>query len=198
MTPFNERHDEKIVNALITIGAKKSLSKITVSDITKLVKINRGTFYLHYSDKDTLIESIENHFTQKIEKQLSGVMEEIMVVDLNPLDPHPQLINLFRILNQNSQSLLVLMGQNGDPKFISTFYDLLEKNLLARIIQIKGEVKVIPTIPVDYVIHIVISEIIDIIQYWLRKENAISEEAITDIIVRTRLLSPYQLLNFEA
>jgi len=36
----------------------KSYSKITVSDIVKEAQINRNTFYLHYYDKDDLLENI--------------------------------------------------------------------------------------------------------------------------------------------
>lgn len=38
----------------------KGLNSLTVSDITRLANINRGTFYLHYLDKYDLLEKLEN------------------------------------------------------------------------------------------------------------------------------------------
>ncbi len=172
------------------------MSKITVSDIIKYLKINRGTFYLHYSDKDSLIINIEKKLNKELEKKLVGVMDEILVVNPDIKAPHPQLLRLFHFLNKNKKLLTFLVGQNGDSKFIQNIFNILKKNLLLRITQIKGKISFNSTIPADYVIQIVVSGLVDIIQFWLKKEDS-SEKDITDIIVKTRVLSPYQLLGLK-
>ena len=50
--------DAAILNALVTAGKTKSLNQITVSDLTRLSSISRGTFYLHYLDKDDLVTNV--------------------------------------------------------------------------------------------------------------------------------------------
>lgn len=53
---------------------KKSIKEITVKELTELVDINRGTFYLHYKDIYDMVENIE-----------AEIMEEFRVI----LDAHP-------------------------------------------------------------------------------------------------------------
>lgn len=57
--------EEKIKAAFITLLEKKSLAEITISDITDLAGINRGTFYLHYLDKNDLTNSIAQEVTHR-------------------------------------------------------------------------------------------------------------------------------------
>lgn len=50
-------------------GSKKH-KKITVRELSELVDINRGTFYLHYKDIYDLVEQIENELFQEFESIL--------------------------------------------------------------------------------------------------------------------------------
>ncbi|MSC09442.1 TetR/AcrR family transcriptional regulator, partial [Lactobacillus rhamnosus] len=45
--------------------------------------------------------------------------------------------------------------------------------------------------------QIIVYGIIDIIQLWLNETNPRSEAEIVDILMKTRFLSPYQLLALE-
>ncbi|MGT2924342.1 TetR/AcrR family transcriptional regulator [Streptococcus caviae] len=57
--------EAKIKAAFITLLDKKSFSEVSISDITRLAGINRGTFYLHYLDKNDLADSIAQEVTQR-------------------------------------------------------------------------------------------------------------------------------------
>ena len=59
------KSQDKIKTAVIELLAKKDFSDITVSDITRKAGINRGTFYLHYLDKEDLAQSISDEVTQR-------------------------------------------------------------------------------------------------------------------------------------
>ncbi|KAF0521481.1 TetR/AcrR family transcriptional regulator [Pediococcus pentosaceus] len=190
-----KKTDEKIITALVDIGQDKPLSKITVSDITKLLKINRGTFYLHYSDKEELVNTMEGQLNKAIRKKLVGVMDELLVLNFSNKKSFPHLLDLFHFLNANKKKLKWLVGPTGDPNFMDTIKDILKNNLLVRVKQLTGTQTFIATIPDRYVIHIVISGIIDIIEFWLKEEDSLSEKEISDILVNTRVLSPYRLLN---
>ena len=55
---------------LTELMAQKSIKKITVRELSELVDINRGTFYLHYKDIYDLVEQIENELFQEFESIL--------------------------------------------------------------------------------------------------------------------------------
>ena len=52
------RTKRQIKKALINLLSKKALSRITVSEITELADIGRGTFYTHYQDIYDLYQRI--------------------------------------------------------------------------------------------------------------------------------------------
>lgn len=64
---------QMLVDALITIADKKSISKITISELVDYCNINRKTFYYHFTD---IYDLLEWHLNNEIEKALS---------DFNPL-----------------------------------------------------------------------------------------------------------------
>jgi AcrR family transcriptional regulator len=55
-----------IKNAFMTLMLEKELNKISVSDITERALINRSTFYLHYSDVNSVMNDIEKEIAEKI------------------------------------------------------------------------------------------------------------------------------------
>lgn len=50
--------NESIENALFTLLRSKPLSKVTVTELTRIARINKGTFYLHYLDIPDLYSKI--------------------------------------------------------------------------------------------------------------------------------------------
>lgn len=49
----------RIKQAFTELVSEKGFSAITISDISRRAGINRGTFYLHFVDKNDLLEQLE-------------------------------------------------------------------------------------------------------------------------------------------
>ena len=47
---------KNLLQALITLLEEKSIEEVTVRELTQRAKVNRGTFYLHYVDKNDLLD----------------------------------------------------------------------------------------------------------------------------------------------
>ena len=60
------RTKRQIKKALINLLSKKDLSRITVSEITELADIGRGTFYTHYQDIYDLYHSLINELAKDL------------------------------------------------------------------------------------------------------------------------------------
>ena len=58
---------EKIKNAFCQLLIDKGMDALTVSDISRLADINRGTFYLHYVDKYDLLKKLEDNIIEDLE-----------------------------------------------------------------------------------------------------------------------------------
>ena len=69
----NRKTKELIQTSFIYILEEKPFESITIGDITKQAKINRGTFYLHYKDKYDLLDQME----QRLFADLGTYIDEL-------------------------------------------------------------------------------------------------------------------------
>ena len=53
---------------MVKLLEKKKDEDISIVELTSLAGVNRKTFYLHYSDVDSVIKEIENEFFSKMDK----------------------------------------------------------------------------------------------------------------------------------
>ncbi len=60
-------------DTLVEVMNEKSIENITVKDLTERADLNRGTFYLHYSDLFDLLEQSENEMIQEMSELLSKI-----------------------------------------------------------------------------------------------------------------------------
>ncbi|WP_035450631.1 TetR/AcrR family transcriptional regulator [Agrilactobacillus composti] len=191
-----QQTDQLIRQTFIELGASKPISKITISDITRQLGMNRGTFYLHYIDKAALITAIETDFMTQLTEILDKEIGETMHIENYYAGfPYPMLTEIFELIDQQRALLKLLVGPNGDPYFIIGVRELLLKSLLQQVAHLKGQAGFRGDLPDNYVGEIIVSGILDIVMIWLNEAKPISKAAVIDIMMKTRFLSPYQLLG---
>ncbi len=61
-----KRTEKLIKDTFLQLLEEKNLTQITISEISHVADLGRGTFYLHYSDINNLYESIEQDLTEKL------------------------------------------------------------------------------------------------------------------------------------
>ena len=60
----------RIKRALIELMGEKGFDALTVSDVTRRARINRGTFYLHFVDKYDMLEKREDELISRLKPAL--------------------------------------------------------------------------------------------------------------------------------
>lgn len=107
----------------------KSIKEITVKDLVEAADINRSTFYLHYTDIYTMLETIENDLICQVQTAIQEY----------PLDPahkdssYPFISRMFTILDENRDICAALLGPNGDMNFVSRVEILLADTVLEKL-----------------------------------------------------------------
>src|SRR5258708_39477482 len=67
-----QRTSQMLQQAFIEVAHEKGIVATTIQDITERADVNRGTFYLHFADKYTLLEVIiHEHFQHLLTNTLS-------------------------------------------------------------------------------------------------------------------------------
>lgn len=104
-----------ILNGFSALMQQKQFTKITVNDIAAAAFINRSTFYVHFTDKYELLETV-----------FQGVLDQD-AIDTSTLYEHP-----FRMLAQIKESSLknMIQYQAHDTEFVSAFFDFFVERLI--------------------------------------------------------------------
>lgn len=101
--------------------AEKSIKDITVKELCESVDINRGTFYLHYKDIYDMLEQTEQELLEQFEQVFKNYHP-----DHTPDFPYPLFVEIFQIIDQNSNLCCALLSPNGDISFSVKIKKLFE------------------------------------------------------------------------
>ncbi|WP_125709656.1 TetR/AcrR family transcriptional regulator [Lacticaseibacillus porcinae] len=186
--------------AFIELLQTKSFEKISVSDITKLAHINRGTFYLHYVDKYALLDHYENRLIDQIQDYFTHDFEGTMTyqsVKENGVYTYPVVQKTVGFIHQEFALWQALLGLNGDPRFELKLKRIMKQAISNGLDRVKGDISVTRYIPEAYAWELIISGMFTIIKTWLQEAVPQSPEQIADIMMKTRFLSPYDLLGIK-
>lgn len=189
----------RIHRALIEALQQKPFNKVTVTELIHFAKISRRSFYVHYHDKYELLTEIEeqiiDNLTRTIEKQNHSLKP---VENIND----PQLVinttqvfqKILQALQNQRTELATLLSDNGDYQFKVRLQKLIEKTILTRLQNYHAKLR--SDIPRDYANAILVGSLMDLIIIWLRKKRPETPAKFAEILTRSRLIAPLELLQF--
>ena len=117
-TPNNKRRKEtrdKISKVFITLLQAKEISEISVTDICKLAKINRSTFYVNYLD----IYDLADKIGQDLEQDVFSLYQEERDTNHNSNN----FLKLFKHIKDNQIFYKTYFKLKMDQNFIIKDYD---------------------------------------------------------------------------
>lgn len=201
MTTHQERiaqTEAAIFNALVIVGKNKALNQITISDLTRASKISRGTFYLHYLDKDDLVSQIETNFSDKfqeiLDREIKGAMD---YRQLAKGTPYPVIVDLISFVAENKPLLRFLFSSNGDSAFYKKITIQLQNAILGELLRVKGTANFRDDLPQNYALHLITNVVMTIVTTWLLEDDTLTQGEVGSLIMRALYLSPYEMLGIE-
>jgi AcrR family transcriptional regulator len=106
-----------IKQALIDLLAEKDIKDISVSELSELADINRGTFYLHYTDIYDLFAEIEGEVLGEFSLYISQYKENSQVTGI------PILLELFKYIKENAKFFKAIL-QTRETGFLSRIIEM--------------------------------------------------------------------------
>ncbi len=100
----------------------KPIQSITVRELCERTGINRSTFYNHYQDVYDLLEKIEEEMLAELAEQLKKIAGENGLMSVSFFE------GIFRFLGQNMDICVVVLGDNGDKRFLQRMLELGRKS----------------------------------------------------------------------
>ncbi|MBO8463996.1 MAG: TetR/AcrR family transcriptional regulator [Firmicutes bacterium] len=117
-----QRTKQLLKSSLIELLQTTSITKISVTKLTKLANINRGTFYLHYDDIYCLLDDLENDMIQDVISILHDhppVNSEFTIFLL--------LYNVFEYIQKNSDICKTLLQTDNHNTFLQKMKNVVQE-----------------------------------------------------------------------
>jgi len=166
-----------IKSAFLELMQTVGFERITVQSLSQKAMINRSTFYLHYSDKYDLLDSLEDEMLQG----LKGIIMELPVdiIATQGLDAEQSMAVFLRVLEyiqQEREFFLLITGESGSPTFMQKMGETIksvmrEKRMTERL-----------SVPERYMTALITGVQTSVINEWLCSGMKESPEEVALIV----------------
>ncbi|VHG77378.1 bacterial regulatory s, tetR family protein [Streptococcus pyogenes] len=174
---MTKRHTETkayVKTALTTLLTEQSFETLTVSDLTKKAGINRGTFYLHYTDKFDMMNHFKNDTLDDLYRLLNQAeiytdARQVLNQTLSYLIEHREFITALATISYLKFPQLI---KDFCYQFLTTitgFQDIVTNQY---------------HIPYPYALEVYLASIESIISYWIANGYQETTEEVADIILK--------------
>ncbi len=106
---------------------KKSIEKITITELVSRADITKTTFYYHYSDIYAVAEEFENELIEKLNQTLEQVSKD------NPKDFSKYIKNALTFLKENEKTYKLVINSSDLNIFTSKLKLLFYKKILTTV-----------------------------------------------------------------
>jgi AcrR family transcriptional regulator len=145
-----------IKNAVIELMTEKSFDNITIQDIADRADVNRGTIYLHYTDKyDLLDKMIEEHMDNL--RELCQTASEMTFQEGNYV--------WFEYFERHYLFFSTMLASKGAPSFRSRFLDLVVEEFTAEVDNTEGKNKGFSD---DVILQFFGSAVVGAVEWWFK------------------------------
>jgi len=152
---------------------EKKYNKITVQDIADKAFINRNTFYLHYLDKEDLLEKLSVECFSKLKESMDSYDESTSMESVNTENLYGLTCFTFNALLKDADFYEMILVGEGIPSLVLEFTNLIKKHMLSFG---KDDIRYV-------YVEFVTSGVIGIMRYWIQNRNKYSVEEISKVLM---------------
>ncbi|MFO3791056.1 TetR/AcrR family transcriptional regulator C-terminal domain-containing protein [Bacillus mojavensis] len=194
--PRVKRTNKFLRDALIALLKEKEANSITIQEITEKADLTRGTFYLHYRDKqDFLFQSM----TEVLDDLIQQVKPETPVepVIINEDHPPVSFVKLFEYIHEHAEYFQVMLSDRGLPQFRSLMAEFVQKRIYEELLTSIEESEKLLQIPKEILVSYITSAHIGVICSWLESGMKYSPLFMANQLTRLTLLGPLRIAGIE-
>ena len=167
---------QSMIDAFWVIAKKRGLNNVTISEITKYADLNRGTFYVYFSDMKDLLAQAEGEIIEDLHSKVWSVLEDKNFADFQAVSA-----KVIEVFGEYDDNLFLLLGKDGDPQFL----DHVRKEAANVFNAVMKQEKENPY--QDYIIAYVTSAFTGLLQFWHETGKEISLAELSGLAHRMTL-----------
>ena len=162
---------QNIIDAFWQVAGMRGLSGVTISEVTKRAGLNRGTFYVYFTDIADLLQQAEQEIVADLRSRVSAVVTSIDRADIQSVSG-----KVVSVVGEYDDKLYLLLGRNGDPHFI----DMVREAAAPVFRAIMGTAEATPY--QEYIIAFATSASTGLLQYWHENGKAVPLDEVAGVI----------------
>lgn len=198
-TTLPSRHERRrlqtrklLIQTTMQLVLEKGYDAISIQDITDQADLGRGTFYIHFKDKEEVVWTALRDLFQELEQEAH-----------KQLDPHmPQveyygLLNIFRHAAKNRDLYRVMFGGQGSAMLSARAQDFMAKAFLVDIHNAPEPPDTNFNIPEEIEAQLLTGVITRLLFWWLETLNSYTAEQMAGMTYKAlyRKKPPVQALS---
>ncbi len=187
MDPRVRRTKDLFEAALLDLMEEKEYDKISVQEIARKSTLNRATFYLHYYDKNELLQQLLDKAIKELEESIKvQAFEFTYKYD----EPHPTFIRLFEKMMERSRFYKIMLAEEKVPYFTERVVKIIEIFVRNGIQQMEQD-GIEFTIPKEISVAYGSSAILGVIIWWLKNDMPYTPKYMSSQLTLTSTIGPY-------
>ena len=178
----NRKTKQRIQKSFMEILESKSFESITVGDITKHAQINRGTFYLHYTDKFDLLDKIEQQLFKDLGDHIDELQTHYSGMYTFEKGQEQLAAALFGSIKMHSPMLKIFLSDRGRAGFHLRFRNAFSEKVrinLEKNESFNANLKV----PIEYFLAFITSAFLGLIEQWVQNGLDKTPEEMTSLYI---------------
>jgi len=117
-----------LIQSTLQLVLEKGYDAISIQDITDRADLGRGTFYIHFKDKEDVIWTAFRDLFQELEQEAHEKLDRRL-----PQVEYYGLLNIFSHATENRDLYRVMFGRQGSAELASRAQDFLANAILTDI-----------------------------------------------------------------
>ncbi len=178
-SPALNRHErrrqqtrQRLIQAAVALLLEEGYDAMNIQAITDRADLGRGTFYIHFQDKEDSVWSAIKDLMLELEQQAHRELAGRTPANVE----YQGLLNIFRHAEKNRGLYRALLGGNGSAILMGRLQDLLAQMFLYDIRMARKDQDANHIIPEEILAQILTGIITRLIFWWLETPNEYTAE----------------------
>jgi AcrR family transcriptional regulator len=160
-----------LIQTTLQLVLEKGYEAITIQDITDRADLGRGTFYIHFKDKEEVVWTAFKDLFKDLEQEAHQRLDR-----RTPQVEYYGLLNIFQHAEKNRDLYRVMVGGKGSAMLTTRVQDFLAEVFLYDIRNAPQPPEVNFNIPEEIEAQILVGVITRLIFWWLETPNDYTPE----------------------
>lgn len=173
----SRRSQKLLKKGLLELMREKKFSAISVRDVTERADMNRGTFYLHYPDTTSLLQSVETDMLAEAQILIDEHVAEFEAGG----SLRPVFKPILDYIVEHRPEFEALFATNSTSNFTDRLQDLIHRNGVSLV---QAKFHGVASSQMDFLINFIGYGLIGLIKTWFDQDMVIPREDLVQLADR--------------